>query len=184
MRLSTLRRQGQIVRSPHSVAVAVREPSRLTSAAKKLLRKKKNESWAMRRLENIRGLTSPTLGVGGNLLCKIVQFGLLGVARASRVQMPVRLGLSASRRNSLFLTQASRAVAVSKKSPRSRDALASTRDGCATQSDSLRYSCFAPRRLLRAGSHRRLLRRLKQRWSQSSSLRRVSIFHSINRPPL
>src|SRR5881396_3630543 len=42
---------------------------------KKLLRKKKNESWAMRRFENIRGLISPTLGVGGNLLCKIVQFG-------------------------------------------------------------------------------------------------------------
>src|SRR5947208_9945474 len=42
---------------------------------KKLLRKKKNESWTMRRLVAIRGLTSPTLGVGGNLLCKIVQFG-------------------------------------------------------------------------------------------------------------
>jgi hypothetical protein len=27
----------------------------------KLLRKRKNESWAMRRFENIRGLTSPTL---------------------------------------------------------------------------------------------------------------------------
>src|SRR5262249_25471552 len=40
--------------------------------AKKLLRKKKNESWAMRRLAAIRGLTSPTLGVGENLLCKIV----------------------------------------------------------------------------------------------------------------
>src|SRR6478736_2380365 len=71
------------------------------AATAKLLREKKNESWAMRRLENIRGLTSPTLGVGGNLLCKIVQSGLLGVARASRVLV------SASRRNNLFLTQRS-----------------------------------------------------------------------------
>ena len=38
----------------------------------------------MRPFENIRGLTSPTLGVGGNLLCEIVQSGLLGVARTSR----------------------------------------------------------------------------------------------------
>src|SRR5213078_3917366 len=48
--------------------------------AKKLLRKKKNESWTMRPVaevcdsRNNHGLTSPTLGVGGNLLCKIVQF--------------------------------------------------------------------------------------------------------------
>ena len=28
---------------------------------KKLLRKKKNESWTMRRFENVRSLTSPTL---------------------------------------------------------------------------------------------------------------------------
>ena len=66
---------------PHSVAVALcATPARLTETRlqQKLLRKKKNESWTMRRFENIRGLTSPTLGVGGNLLCKIVQFGLLG----------------------------------------------------------------------------------------------------------
>ena len=52
------------------------------AATEKLLRKKENESWAMRRFENVRGLTSPTLGVGGNLLCKIVQFGffVLGIA--------------------------------------------------------------------------------------------------------
>src|SRR5947207_8729575 len=52
------------------------------AATEKLLRKKKNESWAMRRFENIRRLTSPTLGVGGNLLCKIVQSGffVLGIA--------------------------------------------------------------------------------------------------------
>ena len=159
------------------------KPSLLESLAKKLLRKKKNESWTMRRFENIRGLTSPTLGVGGNLLCKIVQFGLLGVARASRVQMPVRLGLSASRRNSLFLPQRSRGVVVRKKSPRSRDALASTRDGCATRSDSLRSSASC-RSFALDRNRRRLLRRPKRRWSQSSSQRRVSIFHSINRPPL
>src|SRR5215470_18935118 len=49
------------------------------AATAKLLRKKKNESWAMRRLVAIRGLTSPTLGVEGNLLCKIVQFGFFGL---------------------------------------------------------------------------------------------------------
>src|SRR6476659_5593291 len=105
---------------PHSVAVALCATSaRLTETRlqQKLLRKKKNESWAMRCFENIRGLTSPTLGVGGNLLCKIVQFGLLGVARAPRVRMPVRLGLSALRRNNLFLTHRSRGVVVRKKSP-------------------------------------------------------------------
>ena len=60
-------------------------PARLaeTWLQQKLLRRKRNESWAMRRFENIRGLTSPTLGVGGNLLCKIVQSGffVLGTAR-------------------------------------------------------------------------------------------------------
>ena len=71
--------------SPHSVAVALcATRARLTEARlqQKLLREKKNESWAMRRFENVRGLTSPTLGVGGNLLCKIVQFGffVLGIA--------------------------------------------------------------------------------------------------------
>src|SRR4029077_7878783 len=48
------------------------------AATEKLLRKKENESWTMRRFENIRRLTSPTLGVGGNLLCKIVQFVFFG----------------------------------------------------------------------------------------------------------
>ena len=58
------------------------KPSLLESPAKKLLRKKENESWTTQRFENIRGLTSPTLGVGGNLLCNIVQFGffVLGTA--------------------------------------------------------------------------------------------------------
>ena len=109
---------------PHSVAVALcATPARLTKTRlqQKLLRKKENESWAMRRFESIRGLTSPTLGVGGNLLCKIVQFGLLGVAHASRVLV------SASRRNSLSLMRESRSAATQKKGPRSRDALASTR---------------------------------------------------------
>jgi len=42
--------------------------------AKKLLRKKKNESWAMRPA--MAEQTSPTLGVGGNLLCEIAQYVL------------------------------------------------------------------------------------------------------------
>src|SRR5262245_23433144 len=63
--------------------------SRRRGYSKKLLRKKKNESWAMRlvvaalsdRRNDPRSETaatwhtSPTLGVGGNLLCKIVQCG-------------------------------------------------------------------------------------------------------------
>ena len=43
------------------------------TCAKKLLRKKKNESWAMGPA--MVGQTSPTLGVGGNLLCEIAQSG-------------------------------------------------------------------------------------------------------------
>src|SRR6266480_2185669 len=66
------------------------------------------------------GLTSPTLRVGGNLLCKIVQFGWFREAR------PSRMLVSASRRNNLFLTRESRGVVSRKKSPRSRDAFAST----------------------------------------------------------
>src|SRR4029077_13222780 len=108
--------------------------------------------------------------------CKIVQSGLLGVARASRVLV------SASRRNNLFLTQRSREVVARKKSPRSRDALASTRDGFATRLRLLRYSRSRTRFVTRR-KRRRLLRRVKRRWSQSSSQRRVSIFHWINRPP-
>src|SRR4029450_9326060 len=59
--------------------------------AKKLLRKKKNESWAMRRLVSIRGLTSPTLEVGGNLSCKIVQSGSFGSASAGI--LPAAVGI-------------------------------------------------------------------------------------------
>src|SRR5439155_20515515 len=43
------------------------------------------------------GLTSPTLGVGGNLLCEIVQFGLFRGAHPSRMRA------SASRDRELFL---------------------------------------------------------------------------------
>ena len=59
---------------PHSVAVALSArrskaeggcatPVFLieTRLQQKLLRKKKNESWTMRRFENVRSLTSPTL---------------------------------------------------------------------------------------------------------------------------
>ncbi len=120
------------------------------------------------------GHTSPTLGVGGNLLCRIVQFGLLGVARASRVLV------SASRRNNLFLTQRSRGVVVRKKSPRSRDALASTQDGCATRSHSLH--CSSSRRLFasRRKPHR-LLHPAKRKLSKLLFRPRVLIFRSINR---
>src|SRR6266513_95742 len=95
--------------------------------------------WDESRGLEVAGHTSPTLGVGGNLLCRIVQFGLLGVARASRVLV------SASRRNNLFLERESRCVVLRNESPRLRDALVSTRDGCATRFDSLH--CSSSRRL-------------------------------------
>ncbi len=143
--------------SPHSVAVALcATPARLTETRlqQKLLRKKKNESWAMRRFENIRGLTSPTLGVGGNLLCKIVQFGSgergrwcgFGVA-------PKHLSSESSE---------------SDREPRAL-----------LQSDSpLLVSCHR----LHWKSYADSFAGVKRRWSQSSSQRRVSIFRWINRP--
>jgi hypothetical protein len=56
-------------------AAGVNDPGYNSHSAKKLLRKKKNESWTIRpvvaavydRRSNV-SLTSPTLGVGGNLL--------------------------------------------------------------------------------------------------------------------
>src|SRR5438094_2739784 len=121
------------------------------------------------------GHTSPTLGVGGNVLCKIVHFGLFRGAHASRVLV------SASRRNNLFQSQASLANARRKrKSSRPRDALASTRDGCASQSRSLRYS-LSRRLFASRNSPRRLLHPAKRKLSKSSCLPRVLIFRSISR---
>ena len=120
------------------------------------------------------GLTSPTLGVGGNLLCEIVQFGLFRGAH------PFRMLVSASRRNNLFCARDSRDFVLHQQSSRSGDALASTRDGRAPQSDSLHYSswrgAFASHRKLR-----RLLHQAKRRLSRLSSRQRVLIFRSINR---
>src|SRR5947199_10852746 len=65
----------RVVGAALSAARRLIQTSLQKATREKLLRKKKNESWAMRRFENIRRLTSPTLGVGGNLLCKIVQSG-------------------------------------------------------------------------------------------------------------
>src|SRR5205814_8190031 len=75
------------------------------------------------------GLTSPTLGVGGNLLCEIVQFGSFWGAH------PSRMLVSASRRNDLFSTRESRSLVIHEKSPPSRDALARMRDARAPQSN-------------------------------------------------
>ena len=129
------------------------------------------------------GHTSPTLGVGGNLLCKIVQFGFFGGAHASRVLV------SASRRNNLFSNRERWELASRKKSPRRRDTIANTRDArtqagklCATQSDLL--SCSALRRSFALGRKpRRLLRPAKRKLSKSSCLQRVLIFRSTNLPP-
>src|SRR6266446_5943914 len=127
------------------------------------------------RCDAVNGrLTSPTLGGGGNLLCEIVQFGLFRGAH------PSRMLVSASRRNNLFCARDSRDFVLHQQSSRSRDALASTRDGRAPQSDSLHYSswrgAFASHRKLR-----RLLHQAKRRLSRLSSRQRVLIFRSINR---
>jgi hypothetical protein len=76
---------------PHSAVAAIDDRgdrdqrSRLQHRSKKLLRKKENESWTIRSAvaavhdrRSGQSLTSPTLGVGGNLLCKIIQFGSFG----------------------------------------------------------------------------------------------------------
>src|SRR4029077_6637234 len=136
--------------------------------------------WDESRGLEVAGHTSPTLGVGGNLLCRIIQCGLLGVGHASRVEVPVRLGLSVSRRNNLFLTQRSRGGVARKRSPRSRDGLASPRDGFATRSDSLRSSA-SRRSFALDRKPRRLLYRVKRKLSKWLSRQRVLIFRSINR---
>src|SRR5437667_6977917 len=88
---------------------------------KKLLRKKKNESWAMRP----RPYKSDSRS-WRKLVCRIVQFGSFRSAHASRVLV------SASRRNNLFLTRESLPLASQKKSSRSRGGHAITRDARAT----------------------------------------------------
>jgi hypothetical protein len=119
-----------------------------------------------------RGLTSPTLGVGGNLLCRIVQFGWFRGAH------PSRMLASASRDRGLPLRDAPIAIALYERLF-GRDAEISTRDACTTQSSSPRYSSsrrsFALDRKLR-----RLLRRVKRKLSKWLSRQHVLIFRSIN----
>ena len=147
---------------PHSCSRrAVRDACashRDAATAKKLLRKKKNESWTMRRFENIRGLTSPTLGVGGNLLCKSSSIRF-------REHRPLACGVWRLAKHML-----------SGEPPESARETRALPDPirCATR---LRAS-----RLLRAGSVADSFAELKRRRSQSSFQRRVSIFRSINRP--
>src|SRR5205807_10361629 len=102
------------------------------------------------------GLTSPTLGVGGNLLCEIVQFGSFWGAH------PSRMLVSASRRNDLFSTRESRSLVIHEKSAPSRDSLARMRDAGAPQSN-LRRSSLLFRPLAWHNKPRRLLRPAKQR---------------------
>ena len=85
---------------PHSVAVALWAiPTRLTETRlqPKLLREKKNESWAIWPVvaavydrQSDQSLTSPTLGVGGNLLWKkIVQFGFVFQCWGAHARAPL-----------------------------------------------------------------------------------------------
>ena len=147
-------------------------PDLLYGGAKKLLRKMKNESWAMRP----RPYKSDSRS-WRNLLCEIVQFGLLGGAHACRVLV------SASRRNNLFLTREPRGVVSCEKGPRSRDGLASMRDACDPQSGSLRSSSCSLRSFARHRKPLRHLHQAKRRLNKWSSRQPVLIFHSINRRP-
>src|SRR5437867_164976 len=110
---------------PHSAVAAIgdrgRRDHRSRLQPKKLLRKKKNESWAMRP----RPYKSDSRS-WRKLVCRIVQFGSFRSAHASRVLV------SASRRNNLFLTRESLPLASQKKSSRSRRGHAITRDARAT----------------------------------------------------
>ena len=63
---------GPKARSQNIRPVQLIRVSACADDSEKLLRKKKNESWAMRPA--IAGQTSPTLGVGGNLLCEIAHY--------------------------------------------------------------------------------------------------------------
>src|ERR1043166_4203605 len=148
---------------PHSVAVALCARSPLTERRlqQKLLRKKKNESWAMRRLVVIRGLTSPTLGVGGNLLCSHRTASKFPGAQAAGLRC------LAARRTRAFR----------------RAAVKCTRAACAPQSDSLRYSYSCRLRASRR-KQRRLRRRRQQSYRQSWCRQRGSISRSINLPRL
>src|SRR5882724_13467527 len=104
------------------------------------------------------GHTSPTLGVGGNLLCRIVQFGWFRGAH------PSRMLASASRDRGLPLRDATTAIASYERLFR-RDAEISTRDARTTQSSSPRY--FSSRRSFALDSKpRRLLHRVKRKLSK------------------
>ncbi len=121
-----------------------------------------------------RGLTSLTLGVGGNLLCRIVQFGSVRVAH------PSRMLASASRDRGLLLGYPITCSVHLRERLFRRDAETSTRDGCVTQSDSLHYSSSRHSHALDRNP-RRLLHRVKRKLSKWLSRQRVLIFRSINR---
>jgi len=129
------------------------------------------------------GQTSPTLGVGGNLLCEIAQFGSFEFARVAHAS---RVLATVSRRRELLLCQASTRNSRLMRSMFRRDAESPsrtgicTRDACATQSDSLR--CSSSRQLFASGRKPcQLLRQAKRNPSQWLSRQHVSTFLWINR---
>jgi hypothetical protein len=128
------------------------------------------------------GQTSPTLGVGGNLLCEIAQFGSFEFARVAHAS---RVLATVSRRRELLLCQASTRNSRLMRSMFRRDAESPSRtgicmrDACATQSDSLR--CSSSRQLFASGRKPCLhLRQVKRNPNRSLSLQRVSIFRLIS----
>src|SRR2546423_4232132 len=130
--------------------------------------------------------------VGGNLLCEIAHYVLFFVLRGAHVS---RVLVLASRRNNLSLKRESPLLAWQEKSPQSRDAIASTRDARAPQSNS--PCCLSSCRLFAAPrtrldppppsygvtSRHRSMAINCRRPNLLSCRQRVSTSRSINRPP-
>ena len=155
-------------RPPHSAVAAIGD--RGYNAVRK-------NFFAKRRMRAGRcglGHTSPTLGVGGNLLWNVVLFGSVRVAH------PSRMLASASRDRGLLLGYPITCGLHLQQRLFRRDAEASTRDGRATQSDLLHYSSSRHSLASRRKPHR-LLHPAKQKLSKWLSRRRDLIFRSINR---
>jgi hypothetical protein len=129
--------------------------------------------WGEWRGLEVAGHTSPTLGVGGNLLWNVVQFGSVRVAH------PSRMLAKASRDRGLLLGYPVICGLHLQQRLFRRDVETSTRDRRATQSGSLHYSSSRHSLASRRKPHR-LLYPAKRKLSKLLSRRRDLIFRSIN----
>ena len=154
-----------------------------TRLPQKLLRKKKNESWAMRsasrwpkRFEAVQQVRLSEL----EETCYAKSSSLVCSGVAQRLSACWRFGVApkqsfANARDLGAVTVREEKSAIARRARQhARRVRYPIAIRCATR---LRARSFATRR-----KPRRLLRRVKRRWSQSSFQRRVSIFRWINRP--